>query len=174
VKLLERIGAPLVAPGRAMREAVNATQGRGATDVAWLMAARIVCGETPRLVRSWYRGVELGAGAGIQGVIATVQTVLPDLVGILVAALVMSLLAGSAPKRAPNEPVPADALDVAAYAWVPYLCIQMAAAVYFSLRGLPPSLRTQWIVTGLSLAWAAVVWVFGLIALRDKRRGVGA
>jgi hypothetical protein len=120
-------------------------------------------------MRSWYRGVELGFGAGLQGVIATLQTALPDLAGILVAALVMSLLAGPTPKRVAGDPVKADALDLAAYAWIPYLCIEMAAAVYFSLRGFPPSLRTRTIVTGVALAWAMLVWIFGLLALRERR-----
>jgi len=169
VTFLERIGGPLVAPRRALREAADAAQGRGATDVAWLIAARIVCGETPRLVRSWFRGVELGFGAGLQGVIATMQTALPDLAGILVAALVMSLLAGPIPKRVEGAPVKADALDLAAYAWIPYLCLELAAALLFSLAGHSPSLRTRTLVTGAALAWAALVWLFGLLALRERR-----
>jgi hypothetical protein len=169
VSFLERVGGALVSPRATLRAIAAGANGRGAADVALLIAARLICGELPRLVRAWFRARELGFGAGVQTLFATVQTALPDLIAILVAALVMSLFAGRPPKR---EQPRADALDLAAYAWVPYLAITVLASIYFSLRGLPPSHRTEMLVSAIAIGWACVVWLCGLAALRDSRREI--
>jgi hypothetical protein len=165
---VERVGAVLVAPRRAMREAATAPVGHGSADVAWLIAAKLVAGETPRLARALVRGMEAGPGAALLGLVTTAQQVLPDVLGVLIASVVMSLLSGRG--RGGGE----RALDLAAYAWVPYLAVEVAAALAFTALGRPPSDAVSWLVAALGAAWAAMVWALGLAAARGARRDEGA
>ncbi len=166
--LSERIGGILVAPVSTLRELVRQPGGRGASDVALLIAARLIAGETPRLLRAIFRGIDLGAGAGVSGVINALLTIAPDVIAILVASMLLSVLAGRRAKGTQE----ADPLDVAAYAWVPYLTVQLASALLFTLRGHPPSTTHETIILGVALAWSFVVWSAGLWVLRDARKQV--
>lgn len=166
MNVFERIGGVLVAPRAALRAAAARSDGRGATDVAWLIAAKLVAGELPRLVRAGLRGVELGLGAGLQGVLMTLQAALPDVILVMVGGLVMSLFAG--PRPAGNQR-PAEAVDVAAYAFVPYLAVQLAGALLYTALGQSPSQVATLTLRGVGLAWAGAIWAIGLLALRRAR-----
>jgi hypothetical protein len=153
MNVAERIGAVLVAPRRAMRAA--AEHARGASDVGWLIAARLVAGETPRLVHALARA-QVSPGAALQALLATASVVLPDVIGVLVASVVMGLFA---PRRA-------SAIGVAAYAWVPYFAVELVAALAFTAAGRVPTGRERIAITVVAVAWALVVWVVGVLALR--------
>ncbi len=198
----ERIGAVLIAPARAMEAAAAAPAGQGARDVVWLVAARLVAGEAPRLVRAGARLGALGFGAGVQGFAAAASQVLPDVVGILIAAMLMSLFTpvrekasdaknsndsksdstGKAQniaesrngdsKKGEAKKQRAASVDVAAYAWVPYLAVELTGALIFTALGRVPSPAARYVTDGIALAWAALVWALGLRALR--RAGAGA
>lgn len=154
----ERIGGVLAAPRRTL-DALAAGEAR-AGDVAWLLCARLVAGELPRLVRAWLTGRELGAGVGVQSALAVVRDLLPDIVGILIAGVVMGLFVG---KQARGY---GRTLDLASYAWIPYLTVALGAALFFTARGYPPSDGTQLAVQLVGLAWAIAVWGVALVAAR--------
>ncbi|MCU1278501.1 MAG: hypothetical protein JWM53_2047 [bacterium] len=149
----ERIGGVLIAPRRTFARLL-AGEAR-ASDVAWLILLRLVAGELDRLARAVAIGRELGAGAAAQETLMTARVVLPDVVGILAAGMVMQLLS-----RAKN------AFDVAAYAWIPYLAVTLAGALWFTLRGHAPSPRATSIVEGAGLAWAMAAWIVALVEAR--------
>jgi hypothetical protein len=159
VTYAERIGGVLVAPRRALRAA--ARSGGGLRDVGWLMVARLVCGEAPRLVRAAVR-VQLGVDAALGDLLSVLSTVLPDVTGVLLAAVVLSLLG----KRT------GAAIDLAAYAWVPYLAVELVGALAFSALGRAPSLWERRALDGGALAWALAVWIVALLELRalDEER----
>ena len=93
---------------------------------------------------------------------------MPDVIAILIASMLLSVLAG----RRPKGSVEADPLDVAAYAWVPYLTVQLASALLFTLRGHPPSTLHEQLILGVALAWSVAVWSAGVWILRDSRKQV--
>jgi hypothetical protein len=149
----ERIGGVLIAP-RATFARLAAGEARP-SDVAWLLVLRLVAGELDRFARAIAVMREFGIGAGAQEVLMVSSAVMPDIVGILAAGVMLQLFA-----RAKN------AFDVAAYAWIPYLAVQLGGALYFSARGYAPSARAHTIIEGAGVAWAVAVWIVALIELR--------
>jgi len=151
----ERIGGVLVAPRKTFAR-LAAGEARP-SDVAWLVLLRLVAGELDRFARAIAVMREFGVGAGAQEVLMVSSAVMPDVVGILAAGVVLQLFA-----RAKN------AFDVAAYAWVPYLAVQLAGALYFSARGYAPSPRARTVLECAGVAWAAAVWIIALVELRKQ------
>jgi hypothetical protein len=170
--LAERVGGVLVAPRRALALAAEAPAGRGLADVTWLIAAKLVASEAPRLVRAGAKLVGLGVGDGLRAFVDAAAQVLPDAVGVLVASMVMSLLVPASATPATPEPstkLRAGAIDLAAYAWVPYLAVELAAALAFTALRRAPTRIEHGAITAVALAWALAVWVVGLLALRARR-----
>lgn len=161
--LAARVGGALVAPRRALAEAAAEPSGRGFRDVSWLIAARLVAGETPRLVRALARLRAFGLLEGARSLAQVASQVLPDVVGVLVASLLMSLFASGPRARA--------ASDVAAYAWVPYLAVELASALAFTALGRAPTATEKHVTDAIAIAWALAVWVIGLLVLRDAGDG---
>jgi hypothetical protein len=153
VRFDERIGGVLVAP-RATFARFAAGEARP-SDVAWLLVLRLVAGELDRFARVIAVGRELGVGAAAQEILTVSSAIMPDVVGILAAGVILQLFV-----RAKN------AFDVAAYAWIPYLALQLAAALWFSARGVAPSARAHDVVQGAGVAWSVAVWVIALVELR--------
>ena len=149
----ERIGGVLAAPRRTFAR-LGAGEARP-SDVAWLVVLRLVAGEVDSLARAVGVAREFGPGAAAQEILAASRPVLPDIVGILAAGVVMQLLSRS--KRA---------FDVAAYAWVPYLAVQLAGALVYTALGTAPSAQGRAVIEGVGLAWAAAVWIVALVELR--------
>jgi hypothetical protein len=162
----ERVGGVLLSPLATLRAVADSPSGRGTSDIAWLIAARLVAGETPRLLRAIFRGLDRGPLVGLQGLLMAAQQVLPDVLGILAAGLLMGLFAG----RRPKDDTRADPLDLAAYAWVPYLTVSLAGSLVFTLLGAPPSPTLRVVMDGAAVAWALVVWTLGLTVLRAARK----
>jgi len=75
------------------------------------------------------------------------------------------------PTTPPSSPanLRAGAIDLAAYAWVPYLAVELAAALAFTALRRAPSRIEHHAVAALGLAWALAVWIVGLLALRARR-----
>jgi hypothetical protein len=149
----ERIGGVLSTP-RATFARLAAGEARP-SDVAWLVVLRLVAGELDRFARAIAVMREFGVGAAAQEVLMVSSAVMPDVVGILAAGMLLQLFS-----RGKN------AFDVAAYAWIPYLAVQLAGALYFSARGYAPSARTHTIIEGAGVAWAVAVWIIALVELR--------
>jgi hypothetical protein len=149
----ERIGGVLVAPRRTFAQ-LGAGEARP-SDVAWLVVLRILAGELDRLARAVGVAREFGVGAAAQEILATTSVVLPDIVGILAAGVLMQLFTRS--KRA---------FDVAAYAWVPYLAVQLAAALVFSARGTAPTAHARSLIEGAGVVWGLAMWLVALVELR--------
>ena len=149
----ERIGGVLAAPGRTF-----ARLGAGAarpSDIAWLLVLRLASGELDRFARAVGMGREWGVGAAAQEFLVIATAVLPDVIGILAAGLLLQLFS-----RARH------AFDVAAYAWVPYLAVQLAGALVFTALHRAPSPNARTVIEGLGLAWALAVWIVALVELR--------
>lgn len=149
----ERIGGVLVAPRRTFARLVGG-EAR-ASDVAWLLVLRLVAGELDRFVRAFAVARDIGVGFAAQEVLAISATVLPDVVGILAAGMLLQLFA-----RQKN------AFDVAAYAWVPYLVVQVAGALYNTARAVAPSPRARDLLEAAGVAWALATWLVALMAAR--------
>ncbi|HZS35899.1 MAG TPA: hypothetical protein VFF06_03685 [Polyangia bacterium] len=164
----ERVGGVLVAPRRALEAAARAPQGRGVGDVTWLIAARLVAGEAPRLVRAAARLRAFGVGAGVQSLASVAGQVLPDVAGVLIASMVMSLFLPASRARAGSP------IDVAAYAWVPYLAVELLAALAFTALGRAPSPTEKHVADAIALGWALAIWIVGLIVLRREREAAAS
>jgi hypothetical protein len=153
VRFDERIGGVLVAPRRTFARLV-AGEARP-SDVAWLLLFRLVAGELDRLARAVAVGREFGVAFAAQEILAVSAAVLPDVVGILAAGMIMQLLSRTK-----------HAFDVAAYAWIPYLAVTLAGALYFTARGFAPSAEARSFVQGAALLWAMATWVVALVEAR--------
>ncbi|HEX9104761.1 MAG TPA: hypothetical protein VF997_21265 [Polyangia bacterium] len=149
----ERIGGVLAAPRRTFARLL-AGEAR-ASDVAWLLVLRLLAGELDRFARAIAVAREFGVGAAAQEILMVTRVVLPDIVGILAAGMLLQLFC-----RAKH------AFDVAAYAWIPYLAVQLAAALAFTALRMAPSANVRTIVECAGVAWAAAAWVVALVEAR--------
>jgi hypothetical protein len=152
---VDRIGAVLVTPRQAVRQ-IDA--GRGSRDVGWLLAARVVAGETPRLARALVRGWEGNLAAAMNGILQAATAILPDLLAILAGAILLSLLAG---RKKPDR-----TLDLAALAWIPYLAVELCGALLFTALGRPMRPFEEHAVDAVAVGWATVVWLLALVELK--------
>ena len=168
-RFLQRIGAVLVNPMAAQREAAQQRGGRGAVDIGFLLAIVWLAEQLPVLAHAFFRALSLGAGAGFQSLIGALYSLLPTILGVMMGAFVMSLLAGKPKERAPDQPPPADAVDLSAYAVVPFVVVTASIDFYFSMRGYAPSEIFLRVATAVALAWSIAVWLCGVVALRDQR-----
>ena len=166
----ERIGGMLVHPRRTLREILGGTVG-GLSDVALLLALRLVAGETRVGGHGGDSSVMLARGLlwlgksepmlAAQGVLQATARLLPDLLAIVVGSVALAVLAG---RRTGGRE-----LDLAAMAWVPALLVKTAGALAFSLLGRDPSEGTARSLELLALGWAATCWVIALWTLRADR-----
>ena len=155
--IVDRIGSILVSPKEGVRQIAA---GQGVADVTFLIIARVFAGETPRIARAMVRGWEGNPSAAVSGVLAAATAVLPDVLGILIGAILLSLLGG---RKKPDR-----TLDVAAYAWIPYLAISLAGALLFTAIGRPMKPIEEYMISGIALGWSTIVWLIGLSELRKS------
>jgi hypothetical protein len=151
-----RIGGVLVAPRRTFAR-LAAGEAR-AGDVLWLLLLRLVAGELDLFARAVRIGREVGIAYGVQTMLVVVSTVLPDVVVILVAGILMSLFAPRATRT----------FDVAAYAWIPYLTVELAGALYYTARAELMPDRVYVALQVVGIVWATIVWAIALVALRRR------
>lgn len=154
----DRIGGILAAPRRTLMR-LAAGEARP-SDLGWLLALRIGCGELDRLVRALLLIRAEGLLAGVQAALAVTTVVLPDVAGLLLAGLLLGLFV---PRGARGY---GRAFDLAAYAWVPYLAVSVAKALFYTARGLPPAADVELMVDAVGVGWGALVWGMALDAAR--------
>lgn len=164
---LERTGGVLGSP-RATLRALAANDDARLGDVAVLMGLRLIAGQTPVQSTSGDSPVLLAQAllwlpsgeflAAIQGLLHAASKLLPDVVAVLVASVALALFAGR--KTAGRE------LDLAGYAWLPFLAVHTAAALLWSALGRPMSHGETLAVDGVAVAWSVAVWVMALVAVR--------
>jgi len=154
MRLDERIGGVLVSP-RATLARLAAGEAR-AGDVAWLMVAWLVASRLPSLAKAALLGRAFGVAYGLQATLAVTSAILPDVLGILVAGAILSLFV--------RATLPARPFDLASYAYVPYLTLNLLGSLYYSARGYEPSATAQYLVHGVGIAWGVVVWALALLA----------
>ncbi len=166
MSFVDRIGLSLVSPREAALEA-------RASDVAWLLAARVVAGETPRIAQALARGLEGGPMPALMGLLNAASAVLPDVLGILIGAIVLAFFVRRRPmvdaSKAGAKAVADRTLDVAAAAWVPYLFVQLCGALLWSALGRPMHPVEEGVIDALAVGWSGLVWTLGLIELRRVR-----
>jgi hypothetical protein len=156
-----RIGGVLVAPRSTLARLADG-EARAA-DVAWLLVAKLVAQDLPSLVRGLLLAREEGIGAGIQALLIAAQALLPDVLGILIAGVVMSFFVGKGARGYGRT------LELAAYAWVPYFAVELAVALFYSLRAVAPSPSVQHIVDAVSLMAGGLSWTWALLAARAPK-----
>jgi hypothetical protein len=161
-----RVGGVLVAPRRTFAR-LAAGEARTA-DVAWLLVAKLLAEDLPAMVRAFFVAREESVSNGLQLLLVSVRAVLlRDVLGILVAGVMMSLFVGKAQRGYGRT------LDLAAYAWIPYFTLQLGAALFFTARGHEPAERVQQLVDGIGLLWATVAWTLALLAARQPKTEPG-
>jgi hypothetical protein len=156
---LDRVGGIVVHP-RATLRATAATGEGGLRDVAILLFLRVLAGETLTIAKAFLSLPSMGLGGMLRELSRAAMAIVPDVLGILIAAVLMALLAGRKSRAARGSE-----LDVAAYAWVPYLVVSVATALILSIAGYSGGLVEK-IAIVIALGWSAAVWILGLIELR--------
>jgi hypothetical protein len=167
---LGRIGEVLVRPLAAMRRLAGGREG-GLGDVAVLLLLALLAGQTRvggagedssvLLARAAMALGRLQPALAAQGLLRSASVLLPDLLAIVVGAVVLALLAGG--RTGGRE------LDLAAVAWIPAILVHALAPIVFTAVGRDPTrAEAAWIFWG-ALAWAALCWTAALVALRGRR-----
>jgi len=164
---LERIGAVLVSPRAEMRR-LSAGKDGGLGDVAILLGLRLLAGETRvgspapdsslMLVRAGLWLGKLEPQLALQGALQALSRLVPDVLGIVLGAVALALLAS---RRTQGRE-----LDLAAAAWIPVLLVQASVALVFSALGHDPSDLVTRLSTYLGLGWSAACWALALWTLR--------
>lgn len=160
------IGGALVSPRSTLRRIALTDEG-GLGDVGLLLGARFLVDAAPSLARAllWLpRGEPLPA---IQGVLQTLSRLLPDVVAIVLGALALALFAGRGRDAAAGR---GRELDLAAYAWVPWVAVQVAAMAIHVALGRVPSATERQLAQLVGLTWSAVLWATALWVLRHPVR----
>ena len=157
---MERLGAALVAPTRALAASDSeAGAGRAPADLAVLVLAGFMAVSLPRLVKAGWLVVE---GAAMDGV----HMILADLSGALMAPLVFVVVAGAAlTVLAGRHRSTAADFDLACVAGVPLAAIPPLVQLAHRLGAGGPLLAT-------AATWTAYGWGGALVALgiRQARR----
>lgn len=168
-RLVERIGAALVAPRRALdaaEAAANADAGQAAgktgSDAALLIGLSAVAASTREVVAALWL---LAAGSVTEGLGLLVnilaQAAAMDLAFLFVAGLVITILAGR--KRSFGRD-----LDLAFVAYVPIAFVRLAAELGLALTGWPLTAAIQQAVSGLAYGWAGAVLILAWRAARAR------
>jgi hypothetical protein len=152
----ERVGGVLVSPRATLAHA--ATAGDGLFDVALLLGLKVAASETVALGRAILAVPALGAASLLRGLVHAISAVTFDVAAILVAAMAMRLFT--------RRGGPARELDLAAYAWVPYLAVTLVVWLVDTALGRSPGVVEATVARVLALGWASAAWLLGLLALR--------
>lgn len=155
----ERVGGALVSPRATLPRAAAA--GAGLRDLAILVALRLFAGESLRLVRAALALEPLGARAAMGELVRAVLAIGPELLAVFAGAIVLGLAAGRRDRGKGSE------LDLAVYAWVPYLAVTCATALADTALQRVPG-RPEEVATWIGMAWSAAVWGVALWTLRAR------
>jgi hypothetical protein len=157
---MERLGAALAAPSRAMAMSeTSAGSGRAPADLAVLILAGFMASRLSRMVKA---GWLVSDGSGIDGVHMLLaelsSTLMAPLVFVVAAGVAISLLAGE------RRSMAAD-FDLACVAAVPLAAVPPLGHLIARLGPASPALFLA--ATWLSYAWGAGLLV---LAVRQARR----
>ena len=157
---MERLGAALVAPTRALAASeTSAGAGRAPADLAVLILAGFMATSLPRLVKA---GWLVADGAAMDGV----HLFLADLSGALMAPLLFVIVSGLAVTvLAGRRRSTAADFDLACVAAVPLAAIPAVVQLAYRIGAASPGLLT-------AANWAGYAWGGALVALavRQARR----
>ena len=163
--LVERIGAALVAPGRALAAAEAASgraQGAASTgsDVAALVALSVVAASTREVLAALWLIVAGSVRDGI-GVLVSIlsRAAAMDLVFLLVAGVGITILAGRARSLGRD-------LDLAFVAYVPIAYVRLVTELALAVTGWPLTAAMQRSIAVLAYGWAGIIL---LLAWRTAR-----
>jgi thiol-disulfide isomerase/thioredoxin len=168
-RLVERIGAALVAPRRALAAAEAASgseQGGGAartgSDVAVLIALSVVAASTREVLAALWLVFAGSIRDGI-GVLISIlsRAAAMDLVFLLVAGAVITILAGR--RRSLGRD-----LDLAFVAYVPIAFVRLAAELGLAVTGAPLTGVVQRSVALLAYGWAGVILILAWRTARAR------
>jgi peroxiredoxin len=168
-RLIERIGAALVAPRHALvaaEAAANADAGRAAaktgSDAALLIGLSVVAASTREVLAALWL---LAAGSVMDGLGLLVgilaRAAAMDLAFLFVAGLVITILAGR--KRSFGRD-----LDLAFVAYVPIAFVRLAAELGLALTGWPLTATAKQVVATLAYGWAGIVLVLAWRTARAR------
>jgi len=158
---MERLGAALVAPARALAASeTGAGSGRAPADLAVLILAAFMASRVPRLVKAGWLVVD---GAGLDGVhmlLAELSgTLMAPLLFVVAGGIVVSVLAGQ------RRSMAAD-FDLACVAAVPLAAMPPLVELAGRLGAASPAVAAA--ATWLSYAWGSVL--IGLAVRQARRR----
>lgn len=147
----ERIGRAVLFPRQASA-ALSAGEPGGLRDAALLFVPRLLAGDVRRLSLELIQLRDGGLSAGLQLLIDAASGLLPDILGILIGGVVMSLLLG----KRERQLRPGLTVDLAAQAWLGWLFVHVLAALLQTIVQHTPGPLSSAVVQWLALA----VWVF--------------
>jgi hypothetical protein len=164
-----RIGLAVLCPRLAAMRLCDGERG-GLRDAALLFLPRVVAGDEVSLTFSLVHLSDAGAAGLLDVVLDALRALTPDLIGIALGGIVMSLLLG------PRERLlrPGLTIDLSAQAWLLWLFLLVVAKLGLTvLRLNPPPL---WAQLGRYLALAAVAlhWFNGLLVARRRLAALAA
>jgi peroxiredoxin len=152
---ITRFGLALVAPRWALAVADQpAHAGRSGSDLIRLLGILLVSAHARRIVAAVWLATEVGAGAGLRGVVAVLSQALTVTLAFLVVTTLGVWLA-SGPRRALGR-----AFDLVCVATVPLIAIELVATAV--VRGLDVAVPGP---LGFVLSAVAFGWAGALIAL---------
>jgi len=161
VPFVDRVGAALVAPRRALA-AADAGVG-GMPDALLLVLAKIICTETPLLVASLWSLVVIGPGAMFATLAARLGAVVgTDLFLLAGGGIVVTLLAGRR-RDATRD------FDLAAVAWIPVLAVDTAATLVTRLAGIELGGVMRTVLQVIALAWMLAGCILAIGVARARR-----
>jgi hypothetical protein len=148
---LERIGGVLVSPRVTCRRL--ASGAARASDIAFLMLAWFFASSLTDIAHSFVVMRAFDVATGIEMLMSHLsQALLPDVVGIVLAGLILSFFL---PNRLRSD-VPA--FDLAAYAWVPFMVVELAGSLLFTALQRSPTPLQHYVEVGLAIGCGAAVW----------------
>jgi len=161
---VERIGAALIAPRRALAAAdAPEAAGRSGSDAAALLGLALLALYTRELVVAAWLGIAEGLGVGFDAMLALVgRSVGSDLVLILAGGVLVTLAAGR--RRAIGRD-----FDLACVAYVPFVLVKVVASLGLYLAEVRPTRAVTDTIGAVGYGWAAVVLVLAVLAARARR-----
>lgn len=157
----ERIGRAVLFPQRAVR-ALSRGEPGGLRDTALLFVPRLLISDLQRLSVELGQLPSGGLRAGFQLLISAASALLPDVLGILLASVFMSLALGESERRLR----PGLTLDVAAQAWLGWLFVHVLAALAQTLLQRPPGPLLQAALPFVAMAVWLLYILIGFLTVR--------
>jgi hypothetical protein len=157
---VDRLGAALVAPGRALAAAERGDGGMA--DALTLILLKVVCTETPLLVASLWSLVVLGPSVALRTLSARLAGVVgADLILLVVGGILVTVAAGRRRDGARD-------FDLAAVAWVPVLFVDTIATLGARVTGASITSVVRAGMLGVALLWMGHGLARGIAVARAR------